>query len=77
MLKGGCAFSDFGTRRRRSYVAQELALKGLMRAAEEYKQITSNDDASGKFLGTSNAHFAHRFVVSSHIDPLLLNPVKI
>ena len=61
LLNGGCAFCEFGTRRRRSYVAQELVLKGLKRATEKYKQSVSNDDASGKFLGTSNVHFAHRF----------------
>ena len=65
LLNGGCAFCEFGTRRRRSYVAHELVIKGFKRAAEKYKQSANHDDASGKFLGTSNVHFAHRFVVFS------------
>ena len=77
LLNGGCAFSEFGTRRRRSYVAQELVLKGLKRAAEKYKQSVNNGDASGRFLGTSNVHFAHRFVAFSPVGLLLLNSVKV
>lgn len=63
LLQGGCAFSEFGTRRRRSYATQEVVLRGLMKAAEEHKQ--SNINTGGVFTGTSNVHFAHRFGTSS------------
>ncbi|KAF8446504.1 Quinolinate phosphoribosyl transferase [Terfezia claveryi] len=59
LLRGGCVFSEFGTRRRRSYATQEMVLRGLMKAAEEHKQ--NNINTGGNFIGTSNVHFAHRF----------------
>ncbi|RPB21061.1 nicotinate phosphoribosyltransferase [Terfezia boudieri ATCC MYA-4762] len=59
LLQGGCVFSEFGTRRRRSYATQEMVLRGLMKAAEEHKQ--NNINTGGIFSGTSNVHFAHRF----------------
>jgi len=59
LLQGGCAFSEFGTRRRRSYATQEMVLGGLIKAAEAHKQ--SNNNTGGVFTGTSNVHFAHRF----------------
>ena len=46
---GQCSFADFGTRRRRSYAAQELAVDTLR--------------GSDSFVGTSNVHFAHRFAL--------------
>ena len=63
LLQGGCAFSEFGTRRRRSYATQEVVLRGLMKAAEEHRQ--SNINTGGVFTGTSNVHFAHRWDSSS------------
>lgn len=36
---------------------QELVIKGLIRANEEF----SNVDGAGRLSGTSNVHFAHRF----------------
>ncbi|KAL0633362.1 nicotinate phosphoribosyltransferase [Maublancomyces gigas] len=55
LLDDGCVFSEFGTRRRRSYHSQELALRGLIRASQEYS------GGPGKLNGTSNVHFSHRF----------------
>ncbi|KAI9799907.1 MAG: nicotinate phosphoribosyltransferase [Piccolia ochrophora] len=57
LLRHGCLFSEFGTRRRRDYHTQDLVLQGLRRGAEsaEHKGWT------GKFTGTSNVHFAMRY----------------
>ncbi|KAF2621159.1 Nicotinate/Quinolinate PRTase C-terminal domain-like protein [Macroventuria anomochaeta] len=56
LLEGGCIFLEFGTRRRRDYYTQDLVLQGLRRAADEGK----TSGWSGKLLGTSNVHFAHK-----------------
>ncbi|OAX32616.1 nicotinate phosphoribosyltransferase [Rhizopogon vinicolor AM-OR11-026] len=49
-----CTFSDFGTRRRRSFLAHDLVLSGIIKSrdAHEWKD--------GLF-GTSNAYFAMRY----------------
>ncbi|RPB11303.1 nicotinate phosphoribosyltransferase [Morchella conica CCBAS932] len=57
LLQNGCVFSEFGTRRRRSYHTQELVIKGIIRANKEF----SKGDGAGRLSGTSNVHFAHRF----------------
>jgi nicotinate phosphoribosyltransferase len=57
LLKAGCSFSEFGSRRRRDYKTQELVLKGLVEAAEEGEKM----GWAGKLSGTSNVHFAMRF----------------
>ena len=55
LLEAGCVFSEFGTRRRRSYAAQDLVMQGLVRAAREVNE-------SGNLNGTSNVRTAS-FVV--------------
>jgi len=57
LLDHGAVFSEFGTRRRRSYHTQDLVMKGLIRADKE-----KSPDGSGKLTGTSNVHFAHRYI---------------
>lgn len=55
----GCAFSEFGARRRRSFVTQKIVMDGLVTGAKE----------SGHpelFLGTSNVYFAKMF----HLKPM-------
>lgn len=48
LLEAGCSFSDFGTRRRRSFEAQESVVKALKTAAQDHP------DSRGDLRGTSN-----------------------
>lgn len=57
LLEAGCTFSEFGTRRRRSFEVQRTVMQGIMKAAK-------NSDFKGKFLGTSNVFFAKEFDVN-------------
>ncbi|KAF8199490.1 nicotinate phosphoribosyltransferase [Pholiota molesta] len=58
LLEANCHFSEFGTRRRRSFHAQDIVIGGLLRA---HKEIPS----SGGLVGTSNnsiqVHFAQKY----------------
>lgn len=58
LLENGIAFSEFGTRRRRSYKAQKTVLDGLVRARDE---LEGKPGVEGKLSGTSNVHFAMMF----------------
>lgn len=60
LLEHGCVFSEFGSRRRRDYHTQDLVMQGLCRAGKESEQ----KELEGKFTGTSNVHFAHRYNVA-------------
>ncbi|KAJ5580218.1 Nicotinate phosphoribosyltransferase [Penicillium hispanicum] len=60
LLENGCAFSEFGSRRRRDYHTQDLVMKGLCRAAEEGKRL----GWKGTLTGTSNVHFAMKYDVN-------------
>lgn len=53
LASSGVLFSEFGTRRRRSYQIQKTVISGLLSG------IPSS--SSGKLLGTSNVHFAQLF----------------
>jgi len=55
LLEAGCAFSDFGTRRRRSFEAQESVVKALGTAAQDHPE------SRGDFRGTSNVHLARKY----------------
>lgn len=57
LLNAGCVFSEFGTRRRRSFQVQKAVMEGIMR------YVNSGTDYTGKFLGTSNVLFAKEFNV--------------
>ncbi|KAK6528821.1 nicotinate phosphoribosyltransferase [Orbilia ellipsospora] len=57
LLKNGAAFTEFGTRRRRSYHAQDLVMQGLIKAGEDFN---GNPEYTGKFNSSSNVHFCHR-----------------
>jgi nicotinate phosphoribosyltransferase len=51
LIKGGCTFSDFGTRRRRDFQTQSLVVQGLVRASKEVQ-------GPGALSGTSNVYMA-------------------
>ncbi|KAJ2914492.1 hypothetical protein MD484_g5922, partial [Candolleomyces efflorescens] len=54
LVSHGCAFSEFGTRRRRSYRTQEIVVENLVKANEAAK-------GPGRLTGTSNVHLAHLY----------------
>ncbi|PGH33528.1 nicotinate phosphoribosyltransferase [[Emmonsia] crescens] len=60
LLEHRCIFSEFGTRRRRSYHTQSLVMKGLCRAAADGKA----KGWKGVLSGTSNVHFAMKHGVA-------------
>ncbi|ODN80853.1 nicotinate phosphoribosyltransferase [Cryptococcus amylolentus CBS 6039] len=51
-------FSEFGTRRRRSFQAQDIVIKGLLSGFEEYK---SQGGKGGAVSGTSNVYLALKY----------------
>jgi len=53
LVLGGCHFSDFGTRRRRSLALHQAAIKGLIEG--------SSFTGTGAFAGTSNLMLAKQF----------------
>ena len=58
LFTAGCVVSEFGSRRRRSYLAQDLVMQGLVAANAEF------GTREGKLAGTSNVHFAEKFDVA-------------
>ncbi|PPQ91005.1 hypothetical protein CVT25_013930 [Psilocybe cyanescens] len=54
LLENNCTFSEFGTRRRRSFQTQVTVVEGLLLASKDLP-------GSGKFAGTSNVHLAHMY----------------
>ncbi|KLJ08127.1 nicotinate phosphoribosyltransferase [Blastomyces silverae] len=61
LLEHRCIFSEFGTRRRRSYHTQSLVMRGLCRAAADGKE----KGWKGVLSGTSNVHFAMKHGVAA------------
>ena len=51
LIKSGCVFSDFGSRRRRDFETQSRVVKGLARASKEI-------EGPGKLSGSSNVYMA-------------------
>jgi nicotinate phosphoribosyltransferase len=60
LLEHGCIFSEFGSRRRRSYHTHDLVMKGLCRAAEHGRK----NIWKGSLTGSSNVHFAMKYGVN-------------
>lgn len=56
LTSNGIRYSEFGTRRRRSYLAHRTVLQGLLSG-----DATASSKSNGKLLGTSNVHFAQQF----------------
>lgn len=54
LSEAGCVFTDFGTRRRRSYDIQKVALQAFMDLPKDEPQKSS-------YIGTSNIHFSRIF----------------
>lgn len=54
LIKGGCCYSDFGTRRRASFKAQDTLVRAMKDCGENIK-------GPGKFIGTSNVYFAMKY----------------
>lgn len=54
MVEAGCVFSDFGTRRRASFKAQDTAVRALRDSSD----ITGGP---GRFTGTSNVYLAMKY----------------
>lgn len=61
LLQEGIAFSEFGTRRRRSYDNHKIVVQGLIDARNH---LTGDGTLRGKLTGTSNVHFAMHFGLS-------------
>ena len=53
LLEAGCLFSDFGTRRRASFEAEDTVVRAM-------KDRDSEREWDGKFVGTSNIYLAMR-----------------
>ncbi|MDE6555776.1 MAG: nicotinate phosphoribosyltransferase [Duncaniella sp.] len=54
LIEAGCKFSDFGTRRRASFAAQETVVKAM-------KETDGSCKGPGKFVGTSNVWLAMKY----------------
>lgn len=51
LIDAGCIFSDFGTRRRASFEAQDIAVESM-------KACSDDAGGPGRFIGTSNVYLA-------------------
>ncbi|KAH7884584.1 Quinolinate phosphoribosyl transferase [Phlebopus sp. FC_14] len=61
LLEAGCTFSEFGTRRRRSYHTQDLVIASIIDASKSYTLSAAGKDKRGKLAGTSNLYFAKKY----------------
>ena len=54
LIEAGCIFSDFGTRRRASFAAQDITVKAMA-------ECQKNAKGRGRFTGTSNVYLAMKY----------------
>ncbi|KAI9251597.1 nicotinate phosphoribosyltransferase [Sporodiniella umbellata] len=59
LLDNGCAFAEFGTRRRRDFKTQDLVVRTM---CETYNQTPT---AKGVFTGTSNVYLAMKYQLNA------------
>jgi len=55
LLEAGCVFSEFGTRRRRSFRCQDLVVATILQSEKQLPE------AKGKVMGTSNVYLAYKY----------------
>ncbi|KAI9199216.1 Quinolinate phosphoribosyl transferase [Polychytrium aggregatum] len=58
LVGNGCVFSDFGTRRRRSFKTQDTVVRALVEGSQ-----SGQLQGSGQFTGTSNVYLAMKYGV--------------
>ena len=61
LLEAGCTFSEFGTRRRRSYHTQDLVVRALAQAFRDAP-------GKGRFSGTSNVRLLRYESLRGKVD---------
>ncbi|GAA5986605.1 hypothetical protein JCM5350_008314 [Sporobolomyces pararoseus] len=61
LFTSGCIVSEFGSRRRRTQLAHDIIMRGLIAADKEYGSGAGPSGAGGKLAGTSNVHFAQKY----------------
>lgn len=59
LFEAGCVLSEFGSRRRRTYKAHDIIMRGLIKANEDCGN--GQEGKGGKLAGTSNLHFAQKY----------------
>lgn len=59
LFEAGCMLSEFGSRRRRTYRAHDIIIRGLIKANEDCGN--GQKGKGGKLAGTSNLHFAQKY----------------
>ena len=59
LIRAGCQFAEFGTRRRRDYKTHDLVIRGLKDANRAL--VDAGVEVRGKLTGTSNVHFAQKY----------------
>ncbi|GAA6062078.1 hypothetical protein JCM10212_006501 [Sporobolomyces blumeae] len=63
LFSAGCVVSEFGSRRRRTGLAHDIVMRGLVEADREYG-AGSRVEGRGKLAGTSNVHLAQKYDVN-------------
>ncbi|GAA5894412.1 nicotinate phosphoribosyltransferase [Sporobolomyces salmoneus] len=60
LFTSGCIVSEFGSRRRRTQLAHDIIIRGLISADKEFGS-GAGTVGGGKLAGTSNVHFAQKY----------------